>query len=147
MKNNLNKKTLATLILASIGLIDSIYLYLIKLTHNPEICLKGIGDCWSVNTSRYSEVYGIPVAVLGALAYLVILILAIFDKQNSFLSKYGIYGIFGISLVGVVYSAYLTYLEIFVIKAICPFCVLSAIFQVAIFVITITRMYSDTAGH
>ena len=41
-------------------------------------------------------------------------------------------GIFGLSLTGTLYSGYLTYLEIAVLRAICPFCVVSAI---AIFVI------------
>ncbi len=48
-----------------VGLLDSIYLSYIKLSHNEAFC-AGIGDCDVVNTSPYSEIAGIPIALLGA---------------------------------------------------------------------------------
>jgi uncharacterized membrane protein len=46
--------------------------------------------------------------------------------------------IFGISFAGSLYSGYLTYLEIAVLRAICPFCVVSAI---SIFVLLILGVF------
>ena len=43
---------------------------------------------------------------------------------------------FGIILFGFLYSAYLTYLELFVIKAICPWCVASAILMTVLLFIS-----------
>ncbi|HMN60567.1 MAG TPA: vitamin K epoxide reductase family protein [Anaerolinea sp.] len=132
-----------TIICAAIGLVDSVYLTWIKLTHTTALCLPGIGDCETVNTSRYSEINGIPIALLGALVYLAILLIILLKDKASFLGEYGLYLLFGISLVGVLYSAYLTYIEIAVIHAICPFCVISAIVILLIFVSTIVRLSQD----
>ena len=131
--------------LAIIGLIDAIYLIIIKFSNNKALCIPGLGDCWSVNTSRYSEIFGIPVSVLGAGAFILILVLQYLESKTELGRNYSVYAIFGVSLVGVLYSAYLTYLEIAVIHAICPFCVLSAIVMLAIFAIAVTRLLKFTA--
>lgn len=122
-------------------MVDSLYLSVEKITQNQALCLPGLGDCWSVNNSKYSEILGIPVAFLGAATYLVILILAIFEGRNKYFKDYSTLAIFGISLFGTVFSAYLTYMEFFVIYAICPFCIISAIVMLAIFILTTVRLF------
>ncbi len=131
---------LFSLIAAVVGLLNSLYLTWIKLSHNESICLQGLGDCATVNTSRYAEVFGIPIAIFGAGAYLAILVVLLFEDKIDFLKDNGTLVLFGISLAGVLYSAYLTYLEIAVIRAICPFCVISAIMMLSIFGLTVTRL-------
>ena len=130
----------ASLIISLVGLADSIYLTWVKLTHNEAQCLVGVGDCATVNTSRYSVVAGIPVAVLGALAYLAFFILLQVEKADPDWHEYALYGQFGIALTGTLYSAYLTYLEIAVIQAICPFCIVSAVAMLALLLVTIFRL-------
>jgi uncharacterized membrane protein len=125
---------------AIIGWIDSIYLIFIKYANNRAFCLPGIGDCYDVNHSSYSEISGIPIALLGALGYLAILLMLWLEKKNAFFQENSQLFVFGLSLIGVLYSAYLTYIEIAVLKAICPFCVLSAISMILIFVITTARL-------
>ncbi|NPV77141.1 MAG: vitamin K epoxide reductase family protein [Anaerolineae bacterium] len=127
-------------ILTLIGLIDSLYLLWIKISQNKALCLPGLGDCWSVNTSRYSEIYGVPVSILGALAYLVILALLWLEGKDFKFKAYLPGLIFGITLTGTLYSAYLTYLEIAVIKAICPFCVVSAVVMTVLLIISTLRL-------
>lgn len=133
--------------LALIGLLDSIYLSWMKISNNQAMCIKGLGDCWSVNTSRYATIYGIPIALLGAGAYLAILALLWMESRGEFWENNSPIGVFGLSLVGVLYSAYLTYIEIAVLKAICPFCVLSAVVLTGLWVISIIRLgnYSGKA--
>jgi uncharacterized membrane protein len=133
-------------ILAGIGLVDSAYLIWVKIADSPKYCLQGIGDCYTVNTSRYSEVFGIPIAVFGVLGYLLILLVLYFENRNSFLQENSDYILFGITLIGILYSAYLTYLELFVILAICPFCVLSAIAMTILFILTILRLVKNQAA-
>jgi uncharacterized membrane protein len=87
------------------------------------MCLEGIGDCWTVNNSMYSEFLGIPVALFGAAAYLSILGLLWLEVRNSFWSSNSPLMLFGITLFGVLISGYLTYIEVAVIHAVCPFCV------------------------
>ena len=125
---------------AILGILDSIYLLIIKVSNNKALCIQGVGDCWSVNTSRYSEVFGIPLSVLGIIAYAVILTLWILLPLNDFFKRNIPIVNFMLSLIGVIYSAYLTYLEIAVIKAICPFCVVSAILLVILFVVSLIQL-------
>jgi uncharacterized membrane protein len=132
------RKTL--ILLSIIGLIDSLYLSLEKITQNQALCLPGLGDCWTVNNSKYSELFGIPVAFLGAATYLILLILLLSENRSAFLKNYSTMAVFGISLFGTIFSAYLTYVEFFVIYAICPFCIVSAIVMLAIFILTSVRL-------
>lgn len=125
--------------LAVIGLLDSLYLTGVKFTGRYALC-GPIGDCESVNSSIYSEVYGIPIALLGAIAYLVILIALLSEGKTKIGQENTRLVVFGISLVGVIYSIYLTYIEIAVLKAICPYCVLSAIILVILLVLSTLRV-------
>ncbi len=126
--------------LVVIGLIDSLYLTWIKLAHATAAC-AGIGDCEAVNSSVYSEIGGVPIALLGAGAYLVMLILLLLEPRGGFWAENGPLGVFGLSLVGVLYSAYLTYIEVAVLYAICPFCVVSAIVLVALLGVSVVRLW------
>jgi uncharacterized membrane protein len=114
------------LVLAGIGFLDSAYLTWVKLFGGTIAC-AGFGDCETVNNSIYSEIGGIPIAVLGAGAYLVVLLLIFMMLRRRSLSDNLSLALFGMTLVGVLYSAYLTYLELAVLHAVCPFCVASAV--------------------
>ncbi|HLE73407.1 MAG TPA: vitamin K epoxide reductase family protein [Anaerolineales bacterium] len=111
--------------LSLIGLVDSIYLTYVKLVSSG-LCVAGEG-CEIVNSSIYSQINGIPVAALGAVAYASMLVVLLLEDRVNFIEFNSPLIVFGMSLFGVLYSAYLTYLEIYVIRAICPFCVLSAV--------------------
>jgi uncharacterized membrane protein len=128
-----------------VGIVDGTYLSILKLTGSEAMCIKGMGDCATVNSSAYSQVYGIPIAVLGALAYLSLLVLILLDGRTPFWKTYTPYFLFGITLVGTLYSAYLTYLELEIIRAICPFCVLSAISMLILFGLSIYHLVSAQA--
>jgi uncharacterized membrane protein len=122
-----------------VGLLDSIYLTYIKLSHNEAFC-AGIGDCDVVNTSPYSEIAGIPIALLGTIVYVALVILLFFEESAGFWKNNSRLIFFGLTLVGLLYSAYLTYIEVAVINAICPFCVLSAVAMLVLFVVSILRL-------
>ena len=127
-------------ILAFIGFLDSLYLLIIKLTNNKGLCLEGIGDCWTVNLSVYSEIAGVPISVLGMGACFAILALLFLETKGAFWKNNSPIIIFGITLAGTIYSAYLTYIEIYVIKAICPFCVISAMMILGLLGVSIARL-------
>jgi len=129
----------ANLIAAGAGVLISIYMLIFKLFAIESMCL-GNGGCSTVNASPYSEVYGIPVAVVGLIGYLAIAATLILENYSSFFKENGPLLEFGMGLVGVVYSAYLTYLELNVIHAICPFCVASAIVITLCFVFALIRL-------
>ncbi len=129
-------------ILALLGLADSIYLTWIKLANATAAC-AGIGDCESVNNSPYAEIAGIPIALLGAGAYLAMIVLLVIEPRATFWRENSPIAVFGLSLVGVLYSAYLTYVEIAILQAICPYCVVSAILLVALLGISVVRLLRE----
>ena len=124
-------------LLALAGLGVSGYLTWTHLT-NQAIACGGSQDCDLVQQSAYSEVLGIPVALLGMLAYATLLaLLFLRGRLPQAWDAYIPLAVFGISLIGVLYSAYLTYLEIYVIHAICRWCVSSAVIITAIFLLSL----------
>jgi uncharacterized membrane protein len=131
-------------IISFIGLIDSIYLIIIKFANNRALCLQGVGDCYDVNSSSYSVIFGIPIAILGAGAYLTLLVILFLETRNVFFERNGSILVFGITLAGTLYSIYLTYIEVAVLRAICPFCVISAISMLSLFIISTARLISSS---
>ena len=139
----MNRLHKAAILVAGLGLIDALYLLVIKLSEDPAFCIQGIGDCWTVNTSKYSEILGVPISLFGAAAYLVILLILTLGNRYKILSKYGTILFFGIALSGTIYSVYLTYLEIWVLHAICPFCIVSALLMVLLLIFSIIQLKKD----
>lgn len=131
-----------SLILAAIGFIDSLYLTYVKLSHQQVYC-GGLGECETVNNSPYSEIGGIPIALLGMGAYLVIIIILFLEIRGDFWRANARLIVFGLSLIGILYSLYLTYIELAVLYAICPYCVLSAIVMLVLFVVSTIRLMTD----
>lgn len=129
----------ASILLAALGTADSIYLLVYKYTSNDRMCL-GDGGCATVNYSPFSMIYGIPVALLGVLAYLAILTVLALEPRWKLADEYGRLAVFGMGLVGVLFSAYLTYIEAYVIHAYCPFCITSAVLITLIFILAIIRL-------
>lgn len=125
------------IIIAILGLSDATYLLIVKLTSIKALCAPGLGDCWSVNNSIYSEWNGIPISVFGMLAYISIILLLTLLNRFSFIKNFTHIFVVGIALIGFIFSIYLTYLQIAVIKAICPFCIISAITMTTVFVLSI----------
>jgi uncharacterized membrane protein len=132
--------------LSVIGIVDSLYLTWVKISQNQVLCIKGLGDCGPVNASHYSELFGIPVALLGTLTYLALFTILLLEGKIDFIKDNGIIISFGLSLFGTIYSFYLTYIELAVIKAICPFCVASAVTMTLILIFTIIRLFPGQAN-
>jgi uncharacterized membrane protein len=127
--------------LAILGLLDAAYLTYIKVLEDGVCAISG--GCAIVNTSPYASLAGIPIAAIGAVAYLAMLAVLWLEERNDFFAVNGSMIVFGMALIGVLYSAYLTYLELYVIHAICPFCVVSAVILVAMLVVSILRLRND----
>ena len=124
-------------ITALIGIIDASYLTFIKFTHTPIYCTPGLGDCASVNSSKWSTLWGIPIAVFGLLFYLLVLFLIVFGHKIKFIEPVLNYVLFGICFFGFLFSMYLTYLELFVLHAVCQWCMVSATCATVLFILMI----------
>lgn len=128
-----------TVALSVIGLLVSMYMTIYKVTSNEAMCV-GSSGCSEVNASRYSEVNGIPVAVLGVVGYAAILALLFLEERSGFFQENGTMIFFGISLVGFLFTLYLIYVEVALIKAYCPFCLTSQAVMSVIFIISVIRL-------
>jgi len=136
-KNNKNKKAplwsiLALLLISLLGFIDAGYLTAKHFQGETPTCslIKG---CDIVTTSQYAEIFGVPVALLGVLYYLTIFILSLIylDTQNKQVLKI----IPGLTVLGLAASIYFVILQLFVIKALCLYCLGSALTSTALFIL------------
>ena len=120
-------------VLALIGFGIAIYLTYIELTHSEAVC-GPVGNCNTVQESSYAYLFGvIPVGIMGAVGYAVILIAWLvqqFGPQS--LRKVSRLAIWGMAWFGVLFSIYLTFLEPFVIGASCTWCLTSAVIMTLI---------------
>ena len=133
---------LAAVLLALVGLGIASYLTYVHYEDIHPVCGLG-GDCVKVQTSEWSKLAGIPVAVLWLVAYATILVSLFVPGEQALIA-----GALT-ALVGFGFSAYLTYRELFTIDAICPWCVASAIVMTLLAVVTTARLVlspSDERG-
>ena len=115
----------ALLALAVVGVLISAYLTWTHFAGLSPVCTGSGEGCQTVQSSRYASLLGIPVALLGLVAYGgLVFSVAVWAEIGIFLG-------FLISLVGTLFSVYLTYLEVFVIGALCQWCLASAVIMVA----------------
>jgi uncharacterized membrane protein len=121
-------------VLAVAGLCMSAYLTWVHLRGVAPVCLAGGGGCETVQSSRYAEILGVPVAALGLGGYAGLLLSALLRGEGG-----ALLGLF-VTLVSVLFSAYLTYLELFVIYAICQWCVSSAALMTVAFILCVIRI-------
>ena len=90
------------------------------------------GGCDIVLSSRWSTLFGMPIAFWGFLTYALLAAVA-WNKQTESQWKLA----FFISSVGLLYSLYLTAIALFVLRATCPYCLTSLALMTAIFVVVL----------
>ena len=125
-------------ILAILGLGASIYLTYVDVSHTQALC-GPVGDCNTVQSSPYAKLFGFfPVAVLGMLGYIAILITWTWRRMRSdSIARMAGPILYGMALFGTLFSVYLTYLELFIIRAVCIWCLSSAIIITAVMLLTL----------
>ena len=128
----------AAVALAALGSAISAYLTWVHYSGQLALCL-GAGGCETVQASRYAELAGWPVALLGLAAFVAAATLALV-RLRADAPVWTLTALFGITLAGTVFAAYLTALEVFVIHAICPWCVTADSAMVALFVVTLLEL-------
>jgi uncharacterized membrane protein len=94
--------------------------YLTYAHYRPDalICTSS-GGCETVQKSSYAELVGIPVALLGLIAYVAVLTLVLWDTEAARTA------VAAIALGGAAFAAYLVVLQAFVIDAWCVWCLVN----------------------
>lgn len=138
--------------IAAIGVVETAYLTIAKLTTGSVICPTS--GCDKVLNSPYATVFGtVPLSLLGCLAYLSIAILALAPKAVNPNTNKGLHSqlenktwqaLFIITAAMVIFSSYLMYLMAFEIKELCIYCISSALFSLSLFVLVLVgREWED----
>jgi len=112
--------------LSFLGLGISLYLSYIEVAQVKAIC-GPVGECNIVQASEYAQLIGIPIAILGALSYIAVVVLW---AGQRFLparwSAISFTGLVALTIFATVFSIYLTLIELFAIRAVCAWCLTSA---------------------
>jgi uncharacterized membrane protein len=121
------------IVLCAIGLGLASYLTYVHYAGIKPACTAG-ESCTKVQTSVYSELAGVPVALMGLIGYLAIMasLLAPENETTRFATV-------ALTVIGFGFSAYLTYRELFSIHAICEWCVSSAVILTLLMCLAIWR--------
>jgi uncharacterized membrane protein len=121
------------IVLAVLGLAVASYLTYVHYAGIKPACTAG-ESCTKVQTSVYSKLGGVPVALIGLLGYIAILgSLLVRENETSRLVT------MCLCLVGFGFSAYLTYRELFSIHAVCEWCASSAVILTVLTVLATWR--------
>jgi len=114
------------------GLAAATYLTYTKLADIEPVCATG--GCAVIATSRWSEIFGIPVTLIGMITYVLIFSSTFIRGDNGKLM-----GAF-FATIGAAFSIWLQYQALFVLEHVCQWCLVSAICMNVLAVITITRV-------
>jgi uncharacterized membrane protein len=126
-------RTLA-IVLTVIGVALAGYLTYVHYANIQVACVQGHNECEAVQTSVYSKVAGVPVALVGLIGYIVILgSLLVRQTETTRLAT------LALTLGGWGFSVYLTYREVFSLEKICEWCVGSAILMTILMLLSVWR--------
>ncbi len=136
--NTVAKLPLVAAVVALGGVADAVYLTVKHFTGEAVPC-SIVEGCEQVLTSSYAEIFGVPLAAFGALAYFTafsLAILAAFGNRRM-------WTLFGIQVdLMAIFTAWLVYLQAFVIEAFCQFCLISAAITLVLLAIFLVSGFS-----
>lgn len=120
------------LCISFIGFLDASYLTISHYQREPLSCNNTI-SCDVVTTSSYSTIIGIPVALLGAMYYIIAFFMAFYiyiEKKESFVLP-----LVSIVPIGLVASLWFIYVQLFILHEICMYCMISASASIFLFLL------------
>ena len=135
-QENIKKILVIILILSVIGLITSIYLVKNHYENATGGSFCDFGEtisCSLVNTSVYSELFNVPVALFGSIWFFILILIVWRELKKP--SKREVL-MLAWSIFGFLFIIYMIIAE-FILKAICPLCTLVHIIVLIILILTI----------
>jgi uncharacterized membrane protein len=123
-----------SLILSLLGIGVAGYLTYVHYADISPICAGGSGGCEKVQASDQSKLVGIPVALLGLLTYVTLLVLNVL-RGELFRTGAAL-----VAIIGFGFSVYLTIESVTVIEATCQWCLASLAVMTLLAIVTTTRL-------
>ncbi len=131
--NRQHKGIIVSLVaLAAIGFADATYLTVEHFRNVIPPCTTT--GCATVLTSDFATIFGVPVALIGAIYYLILLVLliAFLDIKHERFLRTAMF----MTTIGFVMSIYFVSLQAFVIHSYCQYCLVSAAISTTLFAIS-----------
>ena len=127
---------LASWLLAAAGLLVSGYLTIEHYIGSTSLACPetGVVNCQKVTTSEQSVVFGIPVALLG-LVFFVVMLVACLPAAWRLTHPVIRFGRLALAVAGIGFVVYLLYAELFVLDTICLWCTAVHALTVALFAV------------
>ncbi len=126
---------ISIIVLALLGLADAVYLSDMALTGSELTCtITGLDGCNVVAQSAYSQFLSIPLALYGVIFYSLLLLAIVVSIYRVSSGTRRL--VFLIALAGALFSSYFMYLQFFVIKALCIYCIGSALIAYILVILT-----------
>jgi uncharacterized membrane protein len=122
----------AVALLAAMGAAIAAYLLYHRVAGGTIACATG--GCGQVQDSEYAEIAGVPVALLGLLAYGALFATALSGHELARAAGAAI------ALGGLAFSVYLVYVQIALIDAVCQWCIASDVVMGALAAATVLRL-------
>ncbi|HSQ37694.1 MAG TPA: vitamin K epoxide reductase family protein [Acidimicrobiia bacterium] len=123
-------------LLALVGMGVAVYLTFVETSGSEAVC-GPLGNCNAVQQSKWAEVLGIPVGIIGVAGYAVVLVSwTVARFRSGRLADWVAVALHAGAVAGTVFSIYLTFLEPFVIGATCMWCLSSAVIVTALMWLT-----------
>jgi uncharacterized membrane protein len=120
---------------AAVGAAVAAYLTVVHYTHTSPICTSG--GCEKVQHSSYAELAGVPVALLGLVAYVALIGTAAVRGVNAALAGTVL------ALTGAAFSGYLLWAQLARIHALCQWCVGNDVIAGVVAVLCIFRLLTE----
>jgi uncharacterized membrane protein len=111
------------------------YLTYVHYAHVAPVCTTG--GCEKVQKSKYAELAGVPVALLGLITYAVLIALALVRGVTA------AFAAVVVALVGVAFSGYLLWAQLGPIGAICQWCVGNDITIAVVAALCVARLLTE----
>jgi uncharacterized membrane protein len=120
-----------------IGVGIAAYLTYVHYTHTAPICTSG--GCEKVQRSKYAELAGVPVALLGLITYVVLIAISLVRGVEAAFA-----GVL-VAFVGVAFSAYLLWAQLGPIGAICQWCLGNDLTIAVVATLYVVRMLTESS--
>ena len=117
---------------AAVGALLSGYVLLVRETSGTLVCATS--GCETVQSSRYAEVLGLPVAAVGLIGFVALLATALARGEWARLGQATL------ALSAFVFSAYLLVVQLAVIGAVCQWCIATDLVTTALATAALLRL-------
>ena len=129
-------------LLALAGLSAAAYVFVTHSLGYELFCPFATG-CDAVQRSPYAVLFGLPVSFLGMLGFAASALLALTGLRSGGAMRGSLHALLILSVVEVTFTSYMAYLQVSVIRAICSWCMFSAVVTVALAMLVVYAVFGE----